>query len=199
MGAQRGPVLKLTVQAGATSNPLLCWTQSLPIDVKGSEHPASWTTIYSIMTLTPLMDSRPYWSNGEFDYAHLLHKSWVLLLSSFLVAQLCLTLSWPRGVEPIRLLCPWDFPGKNTGVGCHFLLQGIFPTQGSNLRLLHWQLILSRWAISQRIYRKIQKQKTFTRLCGHQAKCLCTLTNLWGRYHDYPQDEEPEADPRSHS
>ena len=31
------------------------------------------------------------------------------------------------------------FPGKNTGVGCHFLLQGIFPTQGSNLRLLHWQ------------------------------------------------------------
>ena len=31
-------------------------------------------------------------------------------------------------------------PGKNTGVGCHFLLQGIFPTQGSNLRLLHWQV-----------------------------------------------------------
>ena len=31
-----------------------------------------------------------------------------------------------------RLLCPWDFPGKNTGVGCHFLLQGIFLTQGSN-------------------------------------------------------------------
>ena len=34
---------------------------------------------------------------------------------------------------------PWGFPGKNTGVGCHFLLQGIFPTQGSNLHLLHWQ------------------------------------------------------------
>ena len=30
------------------------------------------------------------------------------------------------------LLFPWDFPGKNTGVGCHFLLQGIFPSQGSN-------------------------------------------------------------------
>ena len=37
------------------------------------------------------------------------------------------------------LLCPWDFPGKNTGVGCDFLLQGIFQTQGSNLCLLHWQ------------------------------------------------------------
>ena len=35
------------------------------------------------------------------------------------------------------LLCPWDFPGKSTGVGCHFLLQRIFPTQGSNLALPH--------------------------------------------------------------
>ena len=33
-----------------------------------------------------------------------------------------------------------DSPGKNTGVGCHFLLQGIFPTQGLNLHLLHWQV-----------------------------------------------------------
>ena len=32
-----------------------------------------------------------------------------------------------------------DFLGKNTGVGCHFLLQGIFPTRGANPRLLHWQ------------------------------------------------------------
>ena len=38
-----------------------------------------------------------------------------------------------------RLLCLWDFPGKNPGVGGHFLLQGIFPTQGSNPRHLHWQ------------------------------------------------------------
>ena len=39
---------------------------------------------------------------------------------------------WPRGLQPTRLLCPWDSPGKNTGVGYHFPLQGIFPTQGSN-------------------------------------------------------------------
>ena len=36
-----------------------------------------------------------------------------------------------------RLLRPWDSPGKNTRVGCHFLLQGLFPTQGSNLSLHH--------------------------------------------------------------
>ena len=34
---------------------------------------------------------------------------------------------------------PWDSPGKDPGVGCHFLLQGIFTTQGSNLQLPHWQ------------------------------------------------------------
>ena len=34
----------------------------------------------------------------------------------------------PYGLQPARLLCPWDSPGKNTGVGCHFLLQGIFST-----------------------------------------------------------------------
>ena len=37
------------------------------------------------------------------------------------------------------LLCPWNSPGKNTGVGCCFLLQGIFLTKGSNPCFLHWQ------------------------------------------------------------
>ena len=49
---------------------------------------------------------------------------------------------WSHVLKSTRLLCPWDFLGKNTGVGCHFLLQGIFPTQRSNprlLHLLHWQ------------------------------------------------------------
>ena len=42
----------------------------------------------------------------------------------------------PYGLWPTRLLCPWNSPGKNTGVGCHALLQGIFPTQGRNLSLV---------------------------------------------------------------
>ena len=40
---------------------------------------------------------------------------------------------------PHQVLCPWDFPGKNAGVGCHSFLQEIFPTQGLNLYLLHRQ------------------------------------------------------------
>ena len=43
----------------------------------------------------------------------------------------------PHGLQPTRLLHPQDFPGKRTGVGCHFLLQGIFLTQGSNPGLPH--------------------------------------------------------------
>ena len=46
------------------------------------------------------------------------------------------------GLQPAILLCPWDSAGKNIGVDCHVLLQGIFPTQGSNPQLLcplDWQ------------------------------------------------------------
>ena len=56
--------------------------------------------------------------------------------------QSCLTLERYK-LEPTRLLCPWDSPGKNTGVGCCALLQGIFLTKGLNpclLHLLHWQV-----------------------------------------------------------
>ena len=50
-----------------------------------------------------------------------------------LVAKSCLTLLRPCELQPTNLLCPWDFPGKSTRVGCHFLLQGLNPCP------LHWQ------------------------------------------------------------
>ena len=53
-----------------------------------------------------------------------------------LVPKSCPTLLQLHGLWPTRLLCPRDFPGKNTGMGSHFLLQGIFLTQGSNPYLL---------------------------------------------------------------
>ena len=57
---------------------------------------------------------------------------------------------WPHGLEPTGSLCPWDSLGKNTGVGCHFFLQGIFSTQGANLHLLQVSCIsrkvLYHWA-----------------------------------------------------
>ena len=53
-----------------------------------------------------------------------------------LVAQLCLTLCEPMVCRLPGSSVPWDFPGKNTEVGFHFLLQGIVLTQGSKLHLL---------------------------------------------------------------
>ena len=64
-------------------------------------------------------------------------------------ARVCSVVSnslWPHGLEPTKFLCSWDFPGKITGVGSHFLLQRIFLTQRSNLHLLcllHCRQILS--------------------------------------------------------
>ena len=68
-------------------------------------------------------------------------QGWIksLFLTGCLVAKLFPTFCDPQGLEATRLLCPWDFPGKNTRVGCHFFLQGTLPTQKSNLHLLHWQ------------------------------------------------------------
>ena len=57
-----------------------------------------------------------------------------------LVSKPCLTLCNPVALQPTRLLCPWDSPGKRTGVGCHFLLQENFLTQRPNSCLLHWQV-----------------------------------------------------------
>ena len=48
----------------------------------------------------------------------------------------------PHRLQPTGLLCPWDSPGKNIGVGCHLFLQRIFLTQGSNLGLQHCRQIL---------------------------------------------------------
>ena len=69
-----------------------------------------------------------------------------------------------HGLQPI-FLCPGNSPGKNTGVGCHSLLQGTFPTQGSNLGLLHhWQILYNlsyRKALNLPGWREIQLQQIF--------------------------------------
>ena len=90
---------------------------------------------------------------------------------------------WPCGLQPIRLLCPWDSPGKNTGVGCHDLLQGIFRTQGLNphfLHFLHWQtgsllLAPSGKPIFIHMYTQIRSKnfkKTMFILTSHILSCL---------------------------
>ena len=66
----------------------------------------------------------------------------------------------PHGLQSSRLFCPWYFPGKHTGVGCHCLLQGTFPTQGSNQGLLH-----CRWSLALQAF--------FTNWATRKAVCVC--------------------------
>ena len=108
--------------------------------------------------------------------------------------QLCLT-PCDHELQPTRLLSPWDLPCKNTGVGCHFLHQGIFLTQGSKLHLLHflhWQadsLLLSQlgspalpYAPAKTHYcaytlRKSELKKTYVPQCSEEA--MNTTARMW--------------------
>ena len=81
----------------------------------------------------------------------------------------------PHGLQPAGLLCPWNFPGRNTAVSCHFLLQGNFLTQGSNPRLLcllHWQ------ADSLPLYHLGSPQT-----CTQMHSCTHTHTHTRARTH----------------
>ena len=75
------------------------------------------------------------------------------------LVQPCLTLVTPWTVAH-RLLCPWNSPGKNTGVGCHFLLQGIFPSQGLNRALPHCRQTLYPLSPSQHVPKQVHEPWT---------------------------------------
>ena len=86
----------------------------------------------------------------------------------------------PCGLQPARLFCPCDSPGKNTGVGCCALLQGIFPTQELNLLLLHvqpWQvgsLLHVTWDIYLFIFSENNAVSSpYIFICSFLYVCLC--------------------------
>ena len=87
-----------------------------------------------------------------------LNKRWLICV---LVTQSC-----PTHCDPMDYSspgsCPWNSPGKNTRVGCHFLLQEIFPTQGSNPGLLH----------SRQIFYWLSYQGSL-RVCVYMCVCMC--------------------------
>ena len=110
------------------------------------------------------------------------------------VVTLCVcghsVVSDPHGLQPTRLLCPWDLPGKNTGLDCYFLPQGIFPTQRSNLSLLHCRQIL--YCLSHQgspIPSLINHRSTFffleeeeIREVGREKSRSCLLSNVDREY-----------------
>ena len=94
------------------------------------------------------------------------------------LVQLCIL----TDCKPARLLYPWNFPGKNTGVGCHFLLQVLSLTQGSNLCLLHCRQII--YHLSHKGSSNIEEETlkfyiTSCSFCLHNSACsLQSLDNV---------------------
>ena len=86
-----------------------------------------------------------YYTSPSPNSKTMLSLSLVLPISTFQMCVGCSVLSSslrPNGLYPTRLLFPWNYPGKNTGMGSHSLLQRISPTQGSNPGLPHYRWIL---------------------------------------------------------
>ena len=92
-------------------------------------------------------------------------------------AQVCLTLR--DTVEPTRLLCPWNSPCKNTGASCHFLLQGIFPTQRLNLGLLHHRQMFYLWVTGEAPNIIVRLYKTQQWGDGSTALWIYPLSELY--------------------
>ena len=110
---------------------------------------------------------------------------------------------WPHGLDLTRLLCSWNSPGKNTGVGSHSLLQEIFPTQGSNLGLLHCRQI--PYPLSHQDWHHIPKEPvevTPTWALGNRQRELCLNCGPWISLYassssSQPQFESPYSSERA--
>ena len=97
--------------------------------------------------------SREWWSIRETTIYHFDSLCYVCALRCSAMSKFL----WAHGLRPAIFFCPWDFPGKSTGVGCHAYLQGTFATQETKLRLLSF---LHRWILH------------------HCATCLAFLSSI---------------------
>ena len=91
----------------------------------------------SCPTLSDPMDCSPPGSS-----VHGIFQTRILEWGAIAFAEVVSNCMPPYGLQPARLLCSWNSSGKNTGVVCHFLLQEIFLTEGSNPSLLHYRQML---------------------------------------------------------
>ena len=118
------------------------------IDIYKAAAAAAAKSLQSCPTLCDPIDQAPlsmgfsrqeHWSGLPFPSP--MHESEKWKWSHSVVSDS----QWPHGLQPTRLLCPWDFPGKSTGVGCHCLLQFIkHSTPNSRLHNCTWN-ILQNW------------------------------------------------------
>ena len=120
----------------------------------------------SLSKLREFVMDREAWHAANHGVA----KSWTWL-SDWTESLCCVWLFMTPWTVPARLLCPWNSPGKNTGMSCHSFLQGIFPTQGSNPGLSHCSFFIV-W-----ITREVSLNYG-VRLISKQSNCFLHFTSL---------------------
>ena len=157
-GFSGGTVVKnLPPRAGETGN-----ASSVPgsgrCPREGYSSPLQYSCLGTSRGQSSLIGSRP-WGRKESDMTertidtiwwadwnqYSKYTSLIFVVCVCSIAKPCRTFCDLLDCSPSRLLCPWDFPGKNIGVDCHFLLQVIFLIQGENLHLLLGRWILYHW------------------------------------------------------
>ena len=140
-GGSQSPLSPHPFPPPAGSSPAACCMHGPYLYLYHSTHPGWKSCTYSAYCSCCTMNSVRKkkilsficYSNKQYSSSPVVASVHCSTVSHFL---------WPQGLSLTRLLCPWDSPGKNTGVGSHFLLQGIFSTQGWNPGLLHCRQIL---------------------------------------------------------
>ena len=117
-----------------------------------------WYDVVHVQVNGPVVWKSPeVYTHQEGVYGHLqvCHSLWKWI-DFYKAVKPCSTVMseplQPQGLQPGRLLCLWDSPGKNTRAGYHFLIQGIFLTQGLNSGPLHCRQIIYYWA-TRKTYR----------------------------------------------
>jgi len=88
-------------------------------------------------------------------------------------------------MQPIRLLCPWDSPCRNTRVDCHALLQGIFLTQESNLVLLHLLALAIRFFTTSAPCKAIYVYVAYICVCVCVCVCMCIYIYIHTHTHTH--------------
>ena len=125
-------------------NFLACFDDSTDVGNLISDSSAFSKSSLNIWKFTVCVLLKPGLENFEHYFASVWDEKWKVKIEN-VSHSVVLDSLWPHGLWPTRLLRPWDSSGKNTGVGCHILLQEIFLTQGLNSGLLDCRIILYHW------------------------------------------------------
>ena len=147
----------------------------------------------AVWSLVPLPFLNPAWTSGSSWFTYCWSLAWRFLSITLLTCEseshsVMSDSLWLHGLYSL-----WNSPGQNTGVGCHFLFQGIFPTQGSNLGLSHCRQTL--YSLSHQYMQNFVYALQDWSLCFPQSSGRPIIKSCWPSRPDSMGITSPLSDP----